>query len=106
MYLKFDKESLTDEQLYSIADIIGCDAIECIYNVHYETCMYEIQCSMENMFRTEDLKKLQAQPEYYEIINELASILYDGSDYQWDCLYDKAEEVVNDHMEDLLDSLE
>lgn len=106
MYIKFDKESLTDEQLYSIANIIECDTIECIYNVHYETCMYEIQCSMENMFETDELKKLQAQPEYYEMINELATILYDRSGYQWDCLYDKAEKIVNDHMEDLLDSLE
>jgi len=106
MYIKFDKDSLTDEQLYSIANILGCDSIECIYNVHYETCLYEIQCSMENMFETEELKKMQAQPEYYEKINELANILYNRSDYQWDCLYDKAEEIVNDYMEDLLDSLE
>lgn len=106
MYLKFNKDSLTDEQLYSIANIIGCDAIECIYNVHYETCMYEIQCSMENMFETEELKKMQAQSEYYEKINELANILYNRSDYQWDCLYEKAEEIINDYKEDLLDSLE
>lgn len=105
MYLKFDKDSLTDEQLYSIANIIGCDAIECIYNVHYETCMYEIQCSIENMLETEELKKLQEQPEYYEKINELANILYDRSDYQWDCLYEKAEETINDYKEELLDSL-
>lgn len=108
MYIKFDKDYLTDEQLYSIANTLGCN-IECIYNVHYETCMYEIQCSMENMFKTEELKKMQAQPEYYEKINELANILYNRSDYQWDCLYDKAEEIVNDYMEDLaidlLDSL-
>ena len=106
MYIKFDKDSLTDEQLYSIANILECDAIECIYNVHYEACMYEIQCSMENMFETEELKKLQAQSEYYEKINELANILYNRSDYQWDCLYEKAEEIVNDYMEGLLNSLE
>ena len=105
MYLKFNKDSLTDEQLYSIANIIGCDAIECIYNVHYEACMCEIQCSMENMFETEELKKIQEQPEYYEKINELANILYNRSNYQWDCLYEKAEEIVNDHMEDLSEDL-
>lgn len=105
MYLKFDKDSLTDEQLYSIANILGCDNLECIYNIHYETCMYEIQCSMENMFETEELNKMQVHPEYYEKINELADILYNRSDYQWDCLYDKAEEIVNDYMEDLLEDL-
>ena len=55
---------------------------------------------------TEELKKLQAQSEYYEKINELANILYNRSDYQWDCLYEKAEEIVNDYMEGLLNSLE
>lgn len=104
MYLKFDKDFLTDEQLNAIANILGCN-MECIYNVHYEACMYEIQCSMENMFETEELKKMQAQPEYYKKIHELARILYNRADYQWDCLYDKAEEIVNNYMEDLADSL-
>ena len=92
--------------IHSIASHSNIFAIECIYNVHYEACMYEIQCSMENMFETEELKKLQAQSEYYEKINELANILYNRSDYQWDCLYEKAEEIVNDYMEGLLNSLE
>jgi hypothetical protein len=105
MYLKFDKDFLTDEQLYAIANILECNGIECIYNVHYEACMYEIQCSMENMFETEELKKIQEQPEYYEKINELTNILYNRADHQWNCLYDKAEEIVNDYMEYLSDSL-
>ena len=109
MYIKID-QNITPDQLVAIAKILDTDGLECINNIHYETCMYEIQCCMENMFETEELKKMQAQPEYYEKINDLASILYNRSDYQWDCLYDKAEEVVNDYMEDLaidlLDSLE
>ena len=105
MYLKVS-DNVTDEQLEAIAKILQVPEVEYFYNVHYEACKFEIECAMENMFRIEDFKKLQAQPEYYEKINELSNIFYDKSFYQWDCLYENAEEIVNDYMKELLDSID
>ena len=94
MYLKFDKDSLTDEQLIAIKEILGCK-IQCLYNVHYEACKFEIECLIENELSMEEMLEAKNNSRFNELVEEYAFALYNRSDYQWDCLYDKAIDVVD-----------
>lgn len=97
MYLKFNKDKITDEQLMAIKEILGCD-VNWFYNAHYETCKLEIECAIENNLSIEEILEIRNNPRFDELVEKYTDNLYNKTDHQWDCLYDKAEEIVNDHM--------
>ena len=102
MYLKFDdKIEVTVAQLKAIAAILGLDDVEDLkwfYNIHYETCKYEIECACENNMDAEELEQFKQSEDYEDIIYSLTDILYDNSEYQWDSLYEKADAIVSDRI--------
>ena len=103
MYLKFNKDEVTVAQLKAIAAILGLDNVEDLewfYNVHYETCRYEIECVIENSVTLSELVKIKQREDYEELINNYADDLYYEASFQWEQLYDKATEIVN--IDDLL----
>lgn len=112
MYLKFNKEHITGAQLKAIAAILELDNVEDLewfYNVHYEVCRTEIECAIENNLSIEEILEARNNSRFDELVEEYTCDLYDRSHHQWDCLYDEAEEIVNNHMHtiktDLLDDL-
>lgn len=102
MYLKLDAD-VTVAQLKAIATILGMDDVEDLkwfYNIHYEACKYEIECAYENNMETEELEQFKQSEDYEETIEELAYALYDNSSFQWDELYEKADIIVNNRIEE------
>lgn len=104
MYLKFDKDKITDAQLKAIAAILELDNVEDLewfYNVHYEACRFEIECVIENAMDCESVEKFKKENK--NIIIEWTDMLYYSSDYQWDRLYEKAEDIVDLELDDIND---
>lgn len=98
MYLKFNKDEITGAQLKAIAAILELDNVEDLewfYNVHYEVCRTEIECVIENELTIEEILKIRSNSDFDELVGEYADALYNRADHQWDCLYDKAEEIVD-----------
>ena len=98
MYLKFNKDKVTVAQLKAIAAILGLkdvEDLEWFYNIHYEACRYEIECVIENNIELSKLVEIKQREDYEELINNYADDLYYRADYQWDELYNKAEEIVD-----------
>ena len=93
MYLRVN-DNVTDEQLKAIAEVLGMEEVEFFYNVHYETCVYNVQCAIENSMDTKAFNEYKQTEEYKFVIEDLAGVVYYNSDYQWDALYEKAEAVV------------
>ena len=102
MYLKFDKNKITDEQLIAIKEILGCE-VDWFYNIHHEVCKYEVECVIENNVELHELVAIKQRDDYEEIINEFANDLYYKADWQWDQLYEKAECVVD--IDDIMDDI-
>ena len=102
MYLKFDKNKITDEQLTAIKETLGCE-VDWFYNIHYEVCKYEVECVIENNVELHELVAIKQRDDYEEIINEFANDLYYKADWQWDQLYEKAECVVD--IDDIVDDI-
>lgn len=103
MYIKFNKDDITNEQLKAIAAILelnSVDDLDWFYNPRFEACIDEIECVIDNNLSVEELKKLKEQSDYIELIKEYASDLYDISDNCWDELYNKAEEIID--LDDLI----
>lgn len=104
MYLKFDKDKITGAQLKAIAAILELDNVEDLewfYNVHYEACRFEIECVIENAMDYESVEKFKKENK--DIIIEWTDMLYYSSDYQWDRLYEKAEDIVDLELDDIND---
>lgn len=103
MYLKFDdKIKVSVAQLKTIAAILGIDDVNDLkwfYNVHYETCKYEIECVIDNAMDQESARKFKADNE--DTIERWTDDLYYRADYQWDCLYEKAEEIVDLELDEI-----
>ena len=94
MYLKFNNDKITNEQLMAIKEILGCE-VDWFYNIHYEVCKYEVECVIENNVELSELVAIKQRADYEEIINEFANNLYYAADWQWDQLYEKAECIVD-----------
>ena len=94
MYLKFNNDKITDEQLMAIKEILGCE-VDWFYNIHYEVCKYEVECVIENNVELSELVAIKQRDDYEEIIKEFANNLYYAADWQWDQLYEKAECIVD-----------
>lgn len=102
MYIKFNKDEITDEQLTAIKEILECE-VDLFYNIHHEVCKYEVECVIENSVELPELEAIKQREDYEEIINEFANNLYYKADYQWDQLYEKAEYVVD--IDDIVDNI-
>ena len=101
MYLKFDKDEITGAQLKAIAAILELDNVEDLewfYNVHYEVCRTEIECAIENGLSMKEILEIRNNPRFDKLVEEYTCTLYNRADHQWDSLYDKAEEIVNNYM--------
>lgn len=102
MYLKFNKDEITGAQLKAIAAILELDNVkdlEWFYNIHYEACRFEIECVIENTIdNTKSAEKFKKENE--DDIIEWTDELYYSSDYQWDRLYEKAEDIVDLELDD------
>lgn len=94
MYLKFNNDKITNEQLMAIKEILGCE-VDWFYNIHYEVCKYEVECVIENNVELSELVAIKQRADYEEIINEFANNLYYAADWQWDQLYEEAECIVD-----------
>ena len=102
MYLKFNKDEITGAQLKAIAAILELDNVEDLewfYNVHYEACRFEIECVIENSMDYKSVEKFKKENE--DTIIRWTDMLYYSSDYQWDRLYEKAEDIVDLELDDI-----
>lgn len=97
MYIKINQD-ITPDQLVAIAKILDTDGLECINNIHYELCEYEIECVIDNAMDQESAEKFKSENK--DTIEKWANFLYDNSNYQWCCLYEKAEEIVDLELDD------
>ena len=90
MYLRIN-DNVTDDQLEAIAKILQVPEVDFFYNVHCETCRFEIQCAIENLMNCRTFNEFKKNEEYKFIIEELAGDIYHSSESQFDALYEKAE---------------
>lgn len=63
-------------------------------NIHYQTCVEEILCALENNLIEEELNEFMTDEMFGTNVSELAQELYDSSICQWDDLYEKADSIV------------
>ncbi len=94
MYIKVDENKITNEQLQAISEILGNPRLDVVMNVHYEACRFEIECAIENMLEAKEYEEFKASEEYEDKIERWTSMLYYSSDYSWECLYEKASEII------------
>lgn len=99
MYIKIDKDKITNEQLAAIAEVLGSPRVDVVYNVHYEACRYEIECVIDNAMDYKSAEKFKKENEGTIII--WTGMLYYSSDYQWERLYEKAEDIVDLKLDDI-----
>ncbi len=99
MYIKFNDKDVTVGQLNEIAKILNIPSEELtwFYNIHYEACLYEIECYLDNNMELDELKALKQRDDYEDILNHLADELYYGSDWPWELLCEKAGEIVHNN---------
>ena len=98
MYIKFNKENVTVEQLKAIAEILELDDVndlEWFYNVHYEVCRTEIEYAIENELTIEEILKARNHPKFEDLVNKYADELYDKSNTALDELYENAAYIVD-----------
>ncbi len=99
MYIKIDEDKITNEQLAAITEILELPIVDMIYNIHYEACRFEIECVIENAMDYESAEKFKKENE--DTIIRWTDMLYYSSDYQWDRLYEKAEDIVDLELDDI-----
>lgn len=99
MYIKIDENKITNEQLAAIAEVLGSPRVDVVYNVHYEACRFEIECVIENAMDYKSAEKFKKENE--DAIIRWTDMLYYSSDYQWDRLYEKAEDIVDLELDDI-----
>lgn len=63
-------------------------------NIHYQTCVEEILCALENNLMEEELNEFMTDEMFGTNLSELAYELYNDSMCQWDDLYEKADSIV------------
>lgn len=98
MYIKVD-DHITPDQLVAIAKVLNTNGVECINNIHYEVCKYEVECVIDNAMDQESAEKFKA--ENAETVERWTDELYYKADYQWECLYEKAEYVVDLELDEI-----
>lgn len=99
MYIKINEDKITNEQLAAIAEVLGTPRLDVVFNVHYEVCKYEVECVIENAMDYESAEKFKAENE--DTITRWTDMLYYTSDHLYDCLYEKAEDIVDLELDDI-----
>lgn len=99
MYIKFNDKEVSVGQLKQIAEILNVpfEELTWFYNIYYETCSYEIECYLENNMESKDFEDFKQSEDYEKIMEHLIDELYYSTDYQWDCLYEKAGEIISNN---------
>lgn len=69
--------------------------LSAFHNIHYQVCVEEILCALENNLEEDELEAFMTDEMFGTNISELAQELYILSNNQWDDLYEKAVEVIN-----------
>jgi hypothetical protein len=99
MYIKVDESKISNEQLVAISEILGIPRLNVVFNIHYEACKKEIECVIENSMDYESAEKFKKENE--DVVIRWTDMLYHSSDYQWDRLYEKAEDIVDLELDDI-----
>ena len=98
MYIKIDENKISTTQLIELKKLLKVSELERIHNIHHEVCRYEIECVIDNAMDYNTAERFKEENE--ELIEEWIDELYHRANYQWDCLYEKAEEIVDLELED------
>lgn len=94
MYLTI--EGLSERELRKLELMFG-KRLNVFQNIHYQTCVEEIICALQNELIAEDYKLLEDSIMFGTYVSELAQELYTYAVDDLDRVYEKAVEIISDY---------